>query len=217
MTEHLMRRLWTFEEKTAPDALRIAAGLPQGAIEAGFTYTPDACRFCVLEPGDAGRAARLIECGEGEKPGAVMLDSVFELRLFGKDFELRWERWNGNKGRLTVTADSDGATALTPEQLARLGSPVETAVRRRDHVYLLWGEASGDATHPGWTKLTSARIGALWAPCAGGGRRVVLMAREYFETREAGNVAFVGERLTGLRAAKEDDAWRTGASVEQIS
>ena len=78
----------------------------------------------------------------------------------------------------------------------------------RDHGYLVWGEGNAGtaATAPGgWTRLTAARIGALWVPCeAGAKRRVELTAREYFERQAFGNVAFVRERLRGLREMPAD-------------
>jgi CRISPR-associated protein (TIGR03984 family) len=101
---------------------------------------------------------------------------------------------------------------MEPRNLAHFelpaGAPRTRDVRWRDHGYLVWGEgnAGSAATAPGgWTRLTAARIGALWVPCeAGAKRRVEITAREYFERQAFGNVAFVRERLTGLREMPAD-------------
>lgn len=222
-------RQWTFADKTAPESLALAAEILKDRIEHGFTYTSETCRFCAFEPatqpgcfgalmGKDGTAATLKECNQDGALVPVDLSVVFQLCLFGKDVELRWERMDGTKGWVTLSTD-DTRVALSADKLAKLGGHLvgDRQVRCRDHVYLLWGKRSDDATPPGWTRLTSARIGALWAPWsheterAENAERIVLTAREYFESGAMGNVAFIGERLTGFRAACDDDAKLAGA------
>ena len=158
----------------------------------------------------AGNAASLREADSKGELKTVDLSRVFQLCLFGPDFELRWERCDGSKGRLTLSADDAGA-ALPAKKLTKWSgrSLAGRTVSWRDHIYLLWGKPSKGAAPVGWTRLTSARIGALWVPFADS-KRLVLTAREYFATGEMGNVAFIGERLTGFRAARDDDAELAG-------
>ena len=218
MREVTQLRQWIFEDKTAEEALDFIAGFLAGEVEHGFAYTPSRAFFCTLRhgegPGFFGRMlgsrpqkSELAKCDGDEDGKAVELGAVFELRLFGARYEARWERTSGAKGVLVICSDSEaGAQPNNGKRFEKLGALADRPAFVRDHRYLLWGEPSGSQPRSGRTKLTSARIGSLWAPIDSGGKRIVLTAREYFETKEFGNAVFAGERLTGLSTAADDAA-----------
>jgi CRISPR-associated protein (TIGR03984 family) len=225
MREVTQLRQWIFEDKTVEEALDFIAGLLAGEVEHGFAYTPSRAFFCTLLHGEGpsffGRMlgsrpqkSELAECDGSEDEKTVELGAVFELRLFGARYEARWERTSGTKGILAICSDSEAdAQSGNARRCENLGELADRPAFVRDHRYLLWGEPADSQPRPGRTKLTSARIGTLWAPTGSGGGRVVLTAREYFETKEFGNAVFAGERLTGFRAASLDDADSLGASL----
>ena len=207
-------RNWIFEDKTAEEAVNLTLAALGEQIKYGFTFTRASATFSMFQAGEKpgclgwlfgkrGTPPTLFECSEQEELERLPLKSAFELRLFGKNYEARWERMNAEKGRLTICADSEANAETKGLKLNGWDAPAELTVRHRDHCYLLWGETT-DQPHPDRTKLTSARICELWVPVEKAKRRVVLTAREYFETQDFGNVVFIGERLTGLQAA--DDA-----------
>ena len=218
MTEDAKMKLlnWTFEDKTAEEAVDLTLEALGEHIRYGFTFTRASAEFCVIRGGEKpgclgwlfgkrGTPPALLQCSEQEELERLPLESAFELRLFGKNYEARWERMNAAKGRLTICADGGAVAETKGLKLDGWDAPAKRTVRHRDHCYLLWGEST-DQPHTDRTKLTSARIGELWAPAERGAKRVVVTAREYFETQEFGNVVFIGERLTGFRAASGNDA-----------
>jgi CRISPR-associated protein (TIGR03984 family) len=228
MREVTQLRQWIFEDKTAEGALDFIVGVLAGEVEHGFAYTPARAFFCTLRheagPGFFGRMlgsragqSRLVECDGSDSEKPVELGAVFELRLFGARYEVRWERTSGAKGILAICSDSEAdAQSGNGRRCEKLGAPADRPAFVRDHLYLLWGEPAGSQPRPGRTRLTSARIGKLWAPANSGGGRVVLTAREYFETKEFGNVVFAGERLTGLSAASSMTPPALERACEQV-
>jgi CRISPR-associated protein (TIGR03984 family) len=224
MKDGLQLRQWVFEGRTAGEVLELVASALAGEIEHGFAYTPGRAFFCTLHHeesrgffgrlrGSRPEKTALVECDGSEDVKHADLGAVFEVMLFGAHYEARWERESGLKGRLSICSDSEAGENRAKARLDKLVAPAERPASLRDHCYLLWGEAAKKQPYPGRTKLTSARIGALWVPIDRSGERIVLTAREYFETKEFGNVVFAGERLTGLREARSADAASLGASL----
>lgn len=223
-TQNMQLRHWTFDDATVADCLALAAGPLRGQAGVGFSYTPSISRFCLLEPSVAETAELTDRDAEGNV-AKVDLGSAFELRLFGDYFELRWAQANAARGYITVCTDDDAMAALMSNaNLAGLklkpreASAQAHSVCATDHGYLLWGTATGE-TGDGWTKLSSARIGTICVPFAPSApaSRLVLKAREYFETREAGNVVFIGERLIGFAAAPDEVQSKGGTGEQDIS
>jgi CRISPR-associated protein (TIGR03984 family) len=125
-----------------------------------------------------------------------VLAEAYEVRLFCKDWELRWLR-DGASGRAALLAgesglapDVFGDSVLEPEEPDR-ELPAKNADARNgalNNCYLLWGERGEPSEDEkrliegDWTKLTSARIGALWVPfrIEPPARRIQLTTREYW-------------------------------------
>ena len=164
-----------------------------GSTVWGLAYEPAACRIFRWQRGKAivpGASAPLDP------------DKVFELRLFGPRWEVRWLR-DGTKGRLAILTDheSTGKRLMTgANRIGLRGDRLATEPFFRDHGYLLWGEFESRQRHA--SKLTSARIGPLmvpWtSPSLSRNDRIVIRAREYFRIAEDGNVVFYDERLLGF-------------------
>jgi CRISPR-associated protein (TIGR03984 family) len=210
MTEEIDYRQWRFEDKTADEALSYVARTLVGEVSTGFILSPEQACFCMLRISDTKGVSLLLCDGTAEgKP--VDSGAVFEFRLFGSNFDACWERTSGLKGDLQICSD----TAVEKAQFEQLDEDATEKIAVPDVVvhknrYLLWGEPAAGAG-PGRTKLTSARIGTLWAPVESGGKRVQLTAIEYFGMKKYGNAVFVGERLTGL-CEMADNAKASGAS-----
>lgn len=153
----------------------------------GYTYTPLACRFFAIDPqGHANYA-----------DGAhVMIDQIFEMRVFSKTWEWRWLR-DGQSARMSMVSD---------EPLHRGGfktpSRDPVSVLKRTGQQLLWGKGVDGAPH-GWTRLTSQRIGSIDVPFQSEGTgRLALTTTEYFRQDPAtGNWVFMTSRLSGFAAA----------------
>jgi CRISPR-associated protein (TIGR03984 family) len=220
MSQHTQTTLrqWSIENKTAEEAVALVLDALEGQIEYGFTFTRDDAAICVFQSGSSpgclsrlfgarGKAPTFAKCNEAGDLADAPVGLAFDVRLFGTHYDARWERVNGNKGRLRICSDREADHAPgSRHHIEALGVPAERRVYSRDHCYLMWGEPSENPPRSSRTELASARIGVLRAPIDSGGRRVVLTAREYFETQEFGNVVFIGERLTRFRPAAEDDA-----------
>jgi CRISPR-associated protein (TIGR03984 family) len=124
----------------------------------------------------------------------VNLDGVFETRAFDRSRELRWLHREYGRGRVVVLAEEDAVLPPAYQELAPLKC-LETIEQQ----YLLWGQAVAGAP-PGWTTLTTARIGSLTVPAvAAPGDRIRLQAIEYVAVdAEHGNAYVAEERLLGL-------------------
>ncbi len=163
-----------------PEALKVLGDRPA----VGLFYAPGWCGFGLVD--ERGN----VSGSEAEKP--LPLRTIYEARVFRADAELRW--WNdpvGGEHRAALLSE-DG---LTPPGWEPDGKPLavlETICRR----YLLWGQRAEPRTdlRAGWTRLTTARIGALDVPRTGGDHFRIL-AREYLATFADGNVAVAEERL----------------------
>jgi CRISPR-associated protein (TIGR03984 family) len=210
MTGKIDYRQWRFEDMTADEALSYVARTIGGEVSTGFVLSPERACFCTLQTGDTD-VASLSLCDETEEEKQIGLGAVFEFRLFGPNFDARWERADGLKGDLQISSDTtvDKTKFEQLEKDAKENKVAVPYVVTRENRYLLWGELAdvGD----GRTKLTSARIGTLWAPVESSGKRIQLTAIEYFGTKKYGNAVFVGERLTGFEAVP-DNAKASGAS-----
>ena len=160
---------------TALDAARALTGDDAFIL----AYTPDFCGFAVFQDGKLSTLD-----GEGIEP-----ESLFELRCFRQDRELRWVR-EGETGR-SVTLSETPLDGLTP-----------VAFYIRSGRYLLWGKGArrGDVT-----RLFEHRVGELPVPAVveeklEPGGRVWLSFDEYFSPDEYGNLVWRLERLKGLEA-----------------
>jgi CRISPR-associated protein (TIGR03984 family) len=130
---------------------------------------------------------------------AIDLTSVFEARVFDGDRELRWWHEANGSGRAVVLAETANAIPADGTPLGPL--PILDTIPGE---YLLWGRVTADAP-PGWTALTTARIGVIHVPLSPPppiGARVRLAVREYVATEpEHGNAYVAEERLIRLEHA----------------
>lgn len=212
---------------TAADALRDCAALlamtdphaqdgstakegaaPKSTDVMGLFYTPRRCWFARL----AAEAPR-DHLGQ-----PVPLSSVFEMRVFGPAFELRWLHEESGRGRAVLLGESQ------PGPLAGWNESVpKTCLDTIDRQYLLWGTGNaarkgrgGGAWQPGWSLLFEGQIGELAVPLAGidtNNQRAVLNAVEYLaEGDDDGNVVVVEERLTGLAPYRTDSTNNSDAA-----
>jgi CRISPR-associated protein (TIGR03984 family) len=207
---------------TLADALApLAAHHRGGAGAVALLYSPTRCQLARLE-GDGQLT------GPGPAVGPIDLGGVFEARVFGPAWELRWLND-------ATAAAATGAAVLLVEAPAGQPPPAPpppyqpgeqvAAVAVLDRHYLLWGEgilpqATRAPLPPlatGWSWLATARIGAFPVPLAGLGPndRAVLRAREYLAVLDArhGNVGVAEERLLGLDLAPPEPAATTGAAA----
>lgn len=156
-----------------------------GAV--GFVYSPKFCRFIELTQ-------------EGKALGAdgqhFDLTEVFEARCFNSRGELRWLNEKKGLGQAVLISE------LQLEESFGINADLEYEDSLSNQ-YLLWGEYSKDSSQPGWSKVSTARIGTLNVPIPkiASQERVYLIACEYLQVVDAyGNMAVVEERLTGLEA-----------------
>ena len=170
----------------------------------GFTYTPNRCRFFILDAAGHPQYAP----AEGE---VTDWREAYEVRLFSPYFELRGLK-EGDRWRLALWADGRAGrriAARVANKVKGLEGGEARDVRYLQNEYLLWGELAPGQPQADWTKLTSARIGPLHVPVPqsrlGQARRVKLETREYFAQGEDGNWTFAGERLTQLTGATGAD------------
>ncbi|ADP71116.1 hypothetical protein Rvan_1877 [Rhodomicrobium vannielii ATCC 17100] len=212
MTEKLEYRQWRFENMTAAEALSYVGNSLGSEVSRGFVLSPEQACFCTLR--GSGADVSLYGCDETAEGQALDPDLVFEFRLFGPNFDARWERTSGLTGELRICSDSSATghevqLKQPNDDVTEKGGEAVPYVIKRENRYLIWGEPVGKPGEGG-TKLTSSRIGTLWVPVESSAR-VELTAYEYFGTAKYGNAVFVGERLTGLRAVA-DDGKKSGAS-----
>ena len=169
----------TKESTSLAEALKVL-----GKEAVGLFYGSGQCRFGRVAPDGQ------VVWPPNEK---IELSAFYEARVFNPDAELRW--WNDpveGKHRAALVSEQK----LTP---AGWAEPKEIPViDTMDPSYLLWGQATGvSPPPPGWTTLTTARIGKLDVPIASD-KQIVLKAREYFTEFCDGNLAVGEERLLEL-------------------
>jgi CRISPR-associated protein (TIGR03984 family) len=189
---------WIFDNVPPERCLEYAAGPLDGLVRTGFSYTSAACRFFEMNDG--------IPRGYGDPDSAdgIRLAEVFELHLFGADFDMAWVR-RGAVGRLVISADDEVvASGLAIDVCQHFGlphaEPSAEPVTTIDHEYLLWGTC--EEKLGGWSRLGSPRTGSLWVPTEFDvGQRAVLRARQYLRKAVYGNVVFCGDRLMGFGTA----------------
>ncbi len=148
-----------------------------------------------------------------QKGAKVDIDSAYEFRLFNSTLDIRMRR---DGGAWRVAELSENTTSSLPSGLKLEAGKPNDGTAHRDHQYLLWGQLAGKGpTNPGWTRLTTARIGELWVPFALNGKSdgIALKAREYFTVAADGNVVFAAERLTGFDGVVRSGAANTGAEA----
>ena len=142
-----------------------------------LVYTPAFCGFVKVDD------ERLIKlAGDG-----ISLESVFELRAFCADFDLRWvrEKEDGT-GRRTILAE----TSLDGLSMDK----ADGEFFKQSGRYLLWGKGKGG-------RLFAHRIGELPVPLNVPDKAsVYLNFDEYFRADDYGNRVWYAERLTGLTA-----------------
>jgi CRISPR-associated protein (TIGR03984 family) len=160
-------------------------------------------------PDQAAGAVALVysalRCGFARLDGTTLVDSksnliggdAFEARVFNGDLELRWlqSRFDGGV--------RCGRAVLLHETPALGGEPRSDIIHTLERQYVLWGQADPPAASlaPGWSSLSTARIGALAVPLANipQSRRVILRAREYMAQEHGhGNAYIADERLLCL-------------------
>lgn len=176
---------------TLPNALQECAEVFKNGI--ALLYSPTHCQFGKLKDGTL----------QNSQETAIELDYassfIFEARIFNKDCELRWLNELNGKGQAVLISEQDISSYLqdsVPDLTTDLDSIPQT--------YLLWGEGVKTKVDlsSGWSRLASARIGALDVPVERPiphGKRVYLKTCEYLaEVDESGNVAVVEERLMEL-------------------
>ena len=151
-----------------------------------LVYTP---RHCVF--------ARVAD-GALSHPDLGNIDpaEAFEIRIFNADWELRWRR-RGEKGAAILWAKDRGNFG---------GEEVEKQpAKERQTQYLLWGKVIKPPQN-GWVTLGTHQVGTLHVPYAKTameGGHLALKAVEYFAEFDDGNMAFIGERLSGIRELAE--------------
>lgn len=201
MTGRTALLTWAGSCDSCADLLGKVARHTPGMV--GFLYAPSA----------APRFFRLDAADPTPGPGGEQLPvkEAYEVRLFNGKRDIRSRR-DGDRWRVAVVSDGSVVDVISDPvagamQLTANGDVPDCDFR--DHEYLLWGrKARSDAQRDDWTRLTAARIGALWVPhrLEDGHDGVVMTAREYFCIAHDGNVVLAGERLTGLRSIGRDDA-----------
>jgi len=151
----------------------------------GLLYAPDACYLVQFSDGKLRESSG----------SAVILDKVFEAKIFNETHELRWLNQNRGFGRAVLLSEDP------------LGDTLETDVGNLDAIevlpqkYLLWGKGVHSADASQWGSIASARVGSLDVPIDGiqQDSYVYLHSREYLrEVDEYGNVVVAEERLIKL-------------------
>lgn len=158
---------------------------PAGAV--GFTFAPAAFSFLRLDA--AGKATG--------PAGPAALAEAYEARVFHDHAELRWLRDPRHESGHATVVLTDGSCAVDLPPLP-LEVPLLDVVKQS---YVIWGRpATEQGRAPGWTRLSTARIGGLDVPHVGipEGHRVAIESVEYLGQFAHGNVGVVEERLCGL-------------------
>lgn len=169
---------------TLAEALKTCAKALTDGI--GLLYSPTSCQFAKLSDGVL----------KNSQEQAIVLDSVFEARIFNSDYELRWLNEFGGKGQAVLISEQDVSQYWQTKTSLEYLDTISTTK------YLIWGEKSDRDPSSGWRRLASARIGSLDIPLEQPitkKQRVYLNTCEYLaEVDKYGNVAVVEERLVKL-------------------
>lgn len=181
---------------TLQEALRCCSTpLNQGSHAIAILYSPNQCQFAKLQEIQPEQNVTLIGSGRQE----IDLQSVFEARVFNEQCEMRWLNIVDGEGKAVIISDQTLVSCLG-EDLPEL-----SAIATLKQKYLIWGEKTNTQVDSGWTRLATARIGALDVPITfSTSKRVQLTAIEYLaEDEDYGNVAVVEERLIKLEEVKQ--------------
>lgn len=149
-------------------------------------YSPKCCQFAKVDQNGNLRDAN---------NQIFHLDSVFELRAFNQNFELRWLNELNGEGKAVFISEQNISGYLDDD------IPEIKTLDIIKQKYILWGKGVKTVSTSGWGKLATARIGSINVPVTGltENKRVYLEAVEYLKTdEEYGNVSVVEERLIGL-------------------
>ncbi|HMX26913.1 MAG TPA: CRISPR-associated protein Csx19 [Blastocatellia bacterium] len=197
------------------EALEICLPVLEGqdAESIALLYSPGECVLARL------KGKKLLDC----RDEPIELDNFFEARVFNEQTEMRWRNDEGGRGR-TVLLSASPIPELCQKELDEDVSL--TYWEKLPQTYLLWGEGVEDQAKTGladgWSRLTTARIGALNVPVKVRNAvkvedeskkpRVLLHVYEYLaeydnhgnvavaECESDGNVAVAEERLLKLEA-----------------
>lgn len=175
---------------TLHEALRSCiTPLNQGSHAVALLYSPNQCQFAKLQN-------TTLTGSHGQE---IDLQFVFEARVFNEQCEMRWLNIIDGQGTAVMISDQTLGSCLDEEL------PELSAIATLEQKYLIWGEKTDTSIRNGWTRLATARIGALDVPIVlSTGKRVQLTAIEYLtEDEEYGNVAVVEERLIKLEEVKQ--------------
>lgn len=192
------------DEAAAAFAKSLAAASGQGTVAVtALLYAPASCGFAVYDGGRWKNAE-----------GPMDASRVFEARLFSQSAELRWlndpsiEAAHAavivSERQLPLLHQAEDSLAEARGRWQEHNLPVMRGPQQR---YLLWGEGLGRYMGNGWSALAAARIGKLHVPLPGVGAqgRVQLVAQEYLQEREHGNMVVAEERLLGLETYRGDE------------
>jgi CRISPR-associated protein (TIGR03984 family) len=176
---------------TLPDVLQECSEALKNGV--ALLYSPTRCQFGKLQDG-------ILQNSQGEVIALDYVSShIFEARIFNKDSELRWLNEVDGNGQAVLISEQNISDYLRDSVL-----DLTTDLDSISQTYLLWGEGVKTKVDLslGWSRLASARIGALDVPVdqpIPHGKRVYLKTCEYLaEVDECGNVAVVEERLMAL-------------------
>lgn len=178
------------------------ATLLAGAVV--LAYSREACIVARLDAG------RILDAAGKDWAGDA---SIYELRAFSANHELRWYSEPGQSPQGTAVVLSENPAL--PGTNWELGQTI-TELTAHPNEYLLWGAA--DNTNAKWTELVNPRIGTLWvpAPTSKVGARIVLRTIEYIGVEDLpgsladhGNSAVIEERLCQLAERnREPSDWK---------
>lgn len=180
-------------------------------------YTPQRCTFGLIRSGDGLSGPPASPLGDGAAFSVAAIACAYEVRVFHPLWEIRWLR-QGATGRAALLWDEESEdTSDGPATTAFDDLPLRPAIVLRRTLcqrYVLWGMPAADPSGTeGWVKLTSDRVGTMWAPLPppqDDKARAVLHVREYLATLDHGNVAVIEERLSHLAWDTDDDGAKSG-------
>ncbi len=168
------------------------AALSSENLAVGWAISPDSCA-----------AMRMTDSDVQQMPSdSSVQGKPFEVRLFTKDYDVRWLQVRPGLGRAAIVTELH----VNDSELATLGENWKLACHEqvepiRDQNYLVWGKVLASVPDSAWTTMTDARIGEIQVPVsnANKGQSVVLKYVEYLhEADEDGNVVVFEERLCGF-------------------
>lgn len=125
--------------------------------------------------------------------GRADTDDVYDAVIFDGNEEIRWRR-RGVLGTVARVREGGGEVCFQAVIDGDAG--------------LLWGQGEGQSGPlPGWSLMSTARLGSYAAPVADvtAGGRVGLRHREYLARSEHGAAVIVERRLIGFRLVERGD------------